>query len=521
MIPDLIQDTRVMWKSLLVSLCVLLFLSAPSRGAEDALSPLRAFWANKLPDTTQLKNSYVNLSTRPFGREELSFSLLVPANWKDTKVAVEPEQLKQDSLNWIPLTLQEAPGEEKSDAVIQVGYIRLDLEMSLCDYVDEHVKANGYVVLLRRQGVYNKRPVDEVLVRWKNQIVRLTFSRHGDLIFAVSGSSLSSDYERYAKDFAAAAVSFTPMGKVSRSFANPMATFSSAGPPRIEFEYPEDWELLEAPDRPAGQIGVEMRVSGLDGEGKTITYGYIYVYGYDKSTAMKPVQAYEDFKKFLENKSVTFHEKTLKADLASDQDEPLSKLEKWAADVKETPVEAAILVLPHQGEILVLGLVVPRREDNVMAWMHSWRIFDMVAGSLAGREIPIAQVKSLTIPSETELVSLTKTTMVHFSQAVQKRDFTVFYDGVSRLLQIQSKPEGMRSAFSGFSDQQEMSLIGELRPVLTNDIRIDHEGQLEVKGYFQTKPEATTFELSYIFEKPEWRLLGINVAMSKDIPGPK
>ena len=156
-----------------------LFASSLAGGAlaEDPLAPLRAFWSNKLPDTTHLKNEYTNLSTKPFGREDLAFSLLIPSNWRDEKVTVKTEQLENDSQNWILLTTQLSPEEEKSEAAIQVAYIRLDLEMGLSDYMDQHVEANNYTVLLRRQGVYNEREVEEVLVRINDQIARITFSR--------------------------------------------------------------------------------------------------------------------------------------------------------------------------------------------------------------------------------------------------------------------------------------------------------------------------------------------------------
>lgn len=504
------------------AVCVLslLLLNALASGVqaqtEDTLGPLRAFWANKLPDTTQLKNDYTNLTTRPFGREDLALSLLVPSHWKDTKVTVKKEELEKDSQNWIPLTLQVPPEVEKSEAAIQVAYIRLDLEMSLYDYMDQHLEANNYTVLLRRQGVYNKREVDEAIVQSKNQVARLTFSRHGDRIFAVLCSSPRSEYQRHALSFAAAAVSFTVQNKSHRLFPTPMTTFSPAKAPRYSFKYPEYWEMEEASGQPVGQSGVEIRMAAPDEKGQVMTYGYIYVQGYDKSTGKTPSGALEDVRKALEAKPLTFKEKILSADLAPGQAAPLFQLERFRAAVKGVPAEAATLVVLRGSDLLALSLVAPTREANLLAWMHCWRIFEIVAGDIAGKELPIAHVKSLIIPSEEQLISLVSKTMEDFSLAVKAWDFSAFFDDTSRFLQIQSSADRLRSAFSSFSKQPEILLLDQHEPVFSRDSSIDPEGLLKVEGFFSTKPLATTFQLTYLYEKPQWKLMGINLAMRKD-----
>jgi hypothetical protein len=513
--------SRLLARNLLTLLAIQMFASASMAQAEDTLTPIQAFWSNKLPDTTQLKNSYNNLHTTPFGREDLGFSLLVPSNWKDTQVTVKPEQLEQDSQNWIPLTLQVAPGEEKGEAVIQVAYIRLDLEMNLCDYVDQHLEANNYDVLMRRDGVYNQRSVDEVLVKSNNQLARLTFSRHGDRIYVVSCSSPESEFNSHAQTFAAASISFTVDKDSPETFANPMTTFTSGKAPKLEFRYPEDWELEEARDQPSGQAGVEIRIAAPDEKGQMMTYGYIYVQGYANSSGETPGQALADMKEVLQNKPLAFQERTLKVDLDPMKEDPLSKLERWTAAVKGAPAEVAVLIVPRGSDVLALSLVVPRREDNLLAWMHCWRIFGIVVDDLVGGEVPIERVKNLTLPSGSELTALARSTMIDFSEAVQKNDFSRFFNETSRLFQVQSSPGRLRAAFGGFTKQKEIGLLNQHDPVLPTDCLINSDGLLEMEGYFPTTPKATTFKLTYLYEKPLWRLLGINVAMSTDLLKPQ
>jgi len=485
--------------------------------AQDNLASLRAFWSNKLPSTTELKNDYNNLSTKPFGREDLAFSLLIPRDWKDTPVTVNKEQLKNDSVNWILLTTQLSP-EEKNEASIQVAFVRLDLEMGLSDYLDQHSEANNYKTLLRRHGVYNNREIEETLALSTDQIARITFSRHGDRIFAVVCSCPESEYQRYASSFAAAAISFTLKKEPPQPFSSvPMTTFSSAKAPRYEFRYPEYWEVEEVRGQPPGKSGVEIRMTAPDEKGQTMTYGYIFVQGYDKSTGKTPSGILNEIRKTLEAKPLTFEEKILSANLASGTDDLLLKLQRFRAAVKGVPAEVATLVVGRGSDLLAVSLVAPPRDTNLLAWMHCWKIFEIVAGDLAGKELPILHVKNLILPSEKQLASLAMDTMESFSRAVKDNDFTQFFNNTSNLLQVQSSPGHLRSAFSGFSRQPEIPLLPQHGPVvLTKDGLIDEEGLLAVEGYLPTKPQATTFQLTYLYEKPRWKLLGINVAMRDD-----
>ena len=484
--------------------------------AEDSLAPLRAFWSNKLPNTTQLRKEYSNLSTTPFGREDLALSLLVPSDWKDTKVTVKTEQLEKDSENWIPLTTQLSPEGGEGEAAIQVGYIRLDLEMGLRDYMDQHVEANRYSVLLRRQGVYNNRQVEEVLVRSNGQIARITFSRHGDRIFAVVCSSPSSEYERHAMSFAAAAVSFgLKKEDPSRSFAGTMASYSSTESPRLEFRYPDFWEMEPVKGQPAGQSGIEIRMAVPDEKGGEATLGYIYVQGYDKSAAKTPTAILGEVRKALEAKPVAFDEKILSADLVPGQGAGLFRLERYKASVEGAPAEAATLIIPRGSDLLAMSLVVPPKKSNLLAWMHCWRVFEIAASDLADKELPIAQVKSLTLPAENQLAALVSETMGSFSGAVEKWDFTELFNSTSRLFQIQSTASRLRSAFAGFDRHSEIPAIPQHNPVFTRNAFIDQEGLLQVEGHFPTAPQATNFALTYLYEDAQWKLLGINITMGK------
>ncbi|MDY7034145.1 MAG: hypothetical protein SVY10_19845, partial [Thermodesulfobacteriota bacterium] len=198
----------------IVALLVLAMI--PDVLASDSLEFLRMFQKNKMPSNQKIRQSYSNFTYKPYEREDLSFNILIPNNdWRDTPISIEPETLQQDTQQLIPLARQMAPEREKGEAKIEVGYMRLSMEMALYDYVNLFLQNNKdyFNLLMRRKGHYSMRAIEELLLTSeqdsKSYMARLTFSRHGDRVFLVSCSALESEFMRYAENFTAAAVSFT------------------------------------------------------------------------------------------------------------------------------------------------------------------------------------------------------------------------------------------------------------------------------------------------------------------------
>jgi len=71
----------------------------------------------------------------------------------------------------------------------------------------------------------------------------------------------------------------------------------------------------------------------------------------------------------------------------------------------------------------------------------------------------------------------------------------------------------VRSQIIRFSRQPGIPFPGQHEPVFSGDSLVDPEGLLNVEGYFSTIPQATIFKLTYLYEKPQWKLPGINLAM--------
>jgi hypothetical protein len=376
------------------------------------------------------------------------------------------------------------------------------------------------MVLMRREGTFNKRKVEEALVSHrqhsKTYVARMTFYKDGDRVFLVSGSSLENEFSRYAESFAAAAVSFNIHEKVYPPYAEPINTFSAAGVLKLRFTYPKSWEIEEFSGQESGKAVVELKFVSRDEKGQVLkTFGYILVRAIAEGTGETPGQIFSQVKNDFKDMQMAFGSCTLKADLAPTLEMPLGKLEKWDITVGGTPGEAAFLALPHRSGFVAMGLFSMHRKDNLLAWMHSWRVFEMVATDLSSKRISFAKIKNITIPSDAASIKLAVDTMECFAEAVGKQDFSTFYAKTSRIWQAQTTAAELHRIFQGFKKETELNQLAQRSLTLEKEVCLDKDGALKLTGYYPTRPEKTTFDLTYINEQNDWKLSGIHVAMKK------
>ena len=505
----------------IVALLVLTMI--PDVLAGDSLEFLRMFQKNRMPSNQKIRQSYTNFTYKPYEREDLSFNILIPNNdWRDTPISIEPETLQQDTQQLIPLARQMAPEREKGEAKIEVGYMRLSMEMALYDYVNLFLQNNKdyFNLLMRRKGHYSMRAIEELLLTSeqdsKSYMARLTFSRHGDRVFLVSCSALESEFMRYAENFTAAAVSFTAFKNSPNAYTEKMAIFTSFGRPKIQFNYPESWTNEELQGLSDGRTGVDIKLTVRDKKDQpVITYGYIHVSAFSGNMGKTPYQIMTILKKDFEDMPISMDTCILKADIMPKLAAPLGKLERWNAVVKGNPGEAGFLVVPKGDDFIAMGLFSMRPEDNLLTWSHTWRVFEIIAGDLTGKTIDLAKLKNHTLPSQNRLKKMAGNTMDDFTQAVRKQNFDDFYDSISNTLKSQVTSARLYRAFKGFEKVKAMEQLGQLAPILEKGICINKDGILKLRGHYPSQPKATTFRLSYIQEQTDWKLLGIHVAMKK------
>lgn len=121
------------------------------------------------------------------------------------------------------------------------------------------------------------------------------------------------------------------------------------------------------------------------------------------------------------------------------------------------------------------------------------------------------------VPEEDELKSLTEDSVGSFGQAVRDKDFSTFYEDIAAIWKKETTAEKLKEAFKDFLDKEIdlPSVLEELDPVFEPAAAINADGLLVIKGYYPTKPNKVRFELKYVQEEDEWKLVGISVKLKE------
>lgn len=122
------------------------------------------------------------------------------------------------------------------------------------------------------------------------------------------------------------------------------------------------------------------------------------------------------------------------------------------------------------------------------------------------------------IPGDEKLQTLVKTTFLDFGDAVQTEDFTDFHKKIAKVWRDSSTPDELNDAFKTFIDRKEdynfKRAVSPLEATFTPAPAIEPVRGLDaliVKGYYPTKPQRANFELKYVMEDGNWKLIGINI----------
>ena len=115
-------------------------------------------------------------------------------------------------------------------------------------------------------------------------------------------------------------------------------------------------------------------------------------------------------------------------------------------------------------------------------------------------------------PGPVPMEVLIKSTLLSFNDANITGNYSVLHAKLSRPFRDQFSPERLKETFQSFARQNiNFDIIAAMRPVLTEDPRIDDRGALLARGYFDTSPNRVTFVLDFIQSEGDWRPINIHV----------
>lgn len=119
------------------------------------------------------------------------------------------------------------------------------------------------------------------------------------------------------------------------------------------------------------------------------------------------------------------------------------------------------------------------------------------------------------VPSDEAAQEITKTTLLNFNDAVQSADFSDFHKTISKTWKRTSRPSQFERGFKEFIDKKiniglirSESATFSPRPGIQE---ISNRKILVLKGRYDVSPRPVKFDLKYVFEDDEWRLLAIAV----------
>lgn len=123
------------------------------------------------------------------------------------------------------------------------------------------------------------------------------------------------------------------------------------------------------------------------------------------------------------------------------------------------------------------------------------------------------------VPDEDEIKSLTDRTLLALNKAVLKKDFTAFCKKeIASAVQDQLTPEKMENSFKELVEKQIdfAPAIKDMEPEFKPKPAMSHVGDFDVlivKGFYDTKPSRLSFQLKYVEDEDEWKLVGVDVTM--------
>ena len=121
------------------------------------------------------------------------------------------------------------------------------------------------------------------------------------------------------------------------------------------------------------------------------------------------------------------------------------------------------------------------------------------------------------MPSDAEIQSLAKSTLLDFNQAVQDADFTDFHDNIAKEWKKEVTADEMKTTFQSFIDKKInidniSPLDADISPEPVIEKNLGYQ-TLKVTGSYATSPKTTNFVLHYIPNGKEWKLSRIEVKL--------
>lgn len=111
---------------------------------------------------------------------------------------------------------------------------------------------------------------------------------------------------------------------------------------------------------------------------------------------------------------------------------------------------------------------------------------------------------------------LIKSALMTFNDANVTGNYTVLHAKLSKPFRDQFPPDKLKESFKAFVEAHiDFDLIVAKPPVAAEETKVDDEGRLRLRGYFDTRPSRVNYNLAFIRSEGEWKLISLHVDVKK------
>lgn len=125
---------------------------------------------------------------------------------------------------------------------------------------------------------------------------------------------------------------------------------------------------------------------------------------------------------------------------------------------------------------------------------------------------PTTDAERFGVPPLQESAQIARATTLHFAQAVNAKDLTLFRRGAAKEFRERFSAQEFNKAFGGFITQGiNLAVVEKYQPVFTVPPQLTRDGILHLEGYFPTKPSQVGFKYDYVYRHIGWQIVGVDV----------
>jgi hypothetical protein len=123
------------------------------------------------------------------------------------------------------------------------------------------------------------------------------------------------------------------------------------------------------------------------------------------------------------------------------------------------------------------------------------------------------------MPDQAKMMILIRTTVLALNEANKTNNYSVLHQLGAPGIQRGNTPEGLSEIFAAMRERNlDLGPVAVIQPQLYRDPAIDERGRLLLTGFFPSRPERVNYDLAFEMVDGDWRVFGIGVNTSREVP---